>query len=71
MASTSLPRPLLSLLRAGALLAVAATSAAAQPEYPFAGTDGEGWAQAVSDSTGLVLIESPHFPRGLLGGHGG
>ena len=65
MASTALPRPLLSLLRAGVLLSLAATSLAAQPEYPFAGTDRKGWAQALSDSTGLVLIESPQFPRGL------
>ena len=66
MASTALPRPLLSLLRAGVLLAVAATLAAAQTEFPYAaGTDSTGRAQAVSDATGRVLIESPEFPRGL------
>ena len=66
MASTALPRPLLSLLRAGVLLAVAATALAAQTEFPFAaGTDSTGRAQAVSDAAGRVLIESPEFPRGL------
>ena len=66
MASTSLPRPLLSLLRAGVLLAVAATAAAAQTEFPHAaGTDLTGRAQAVSDAAGRVMIESPEFPRGL------
>ena len=43
-----------------------ATSTAAQAEYPFAaGTDTTGRAQAVSDAAGLVLIESPEYPRGL------
>ncbi len=66
MARTALPRPLLSLLRAGVLLAVAATAAAAQTEFPYAaGTDAAGRAEAVSDAAGRVLIESPEFPRGL------
>ena len=66
MASTALPRPLLPLLRAGVLLAVCATAATAQTEFPFAaGTDATGRAQAVSDAAGRVLIESPEFPRGL------
>ncbi len=65
MASPALPRPLLSLLRAGVLLALAAT-AAAQTEFPHAaGTDLTGRAQAVSDAAGRVMIESPEFPRGL------
>ncbi len=47
-------------------MAVAATAAAAQTEFPFAaGTDSSGRAQAVSDAAGRVLIESPEFPRGL------
>ncbi len=54
------------LVRAGVLLALAATTAAAQTEYPYAaGTDTTGRAQAVSDGAGRVLIESPEFPRGL------
>ena len=58
--------PLLSLLRAGVLLFLTAISAAAQTEFPFAaGTDSAGRAQAVSDVSGRVLIESPEFPRGL------
>ena len=66
MASTALPRPLLSLLRAGVLLSLTATAAVAQTEYPYAaGTDSTGRAQAVSDAAGRVLIESPEFPRGL------
>ncbi len=65
MASTALPRPLLSLLQAGVLLALA-TIAAAQTEFPHAaGTDSTGRAQAVSDAAGRVMIESPEFPRGL------
>ena len=66
VASAALPRPLLFVLQAGVLLAIAATALAAQTEFPFAaGTDATGRAQAVSDSTGLVMIESPRFPRGL------
>ena len=66
MASTALPRPLLSLLRAGVLLSLTATAAVAQTEYPHAaGTDRSGRVQAVSDAAGRVLIESPEFPRGL------
>ena len=62
----ALPRPLLSLLRAGVLLSLTATAAAAQTEFPHAaGTDATGRAQAVSDAAGRVLIESPEFPRGL------
>ena len=59
-------RPVPSLFRDGALLALAATAAAAQTEFPHAaGTDSSGRAQAVSDAAGRVLIESPEFPRGL------
>ena len=66
MASTALPRPLLSLLQAGSLLSLAATVAVAQTEFPHAaGTDSTGRAQAVSDAAGRVLIESPEFPHGL------
>ena len=66
MTGTKRGRPLLSLLGGGALLFLAATSTAAQREYPFAaGTDRAGRAQAVSDAAGRVLIESPEFPRGL------
>ena len=66
MARTALPPPVLSLLRAGVFLALAATAGAAQTEFPFAaGTDSTGRAQAVSDAAGRVLIESPEFPRGL------
>ena len=67
MARTALPRPLLFLLRAGVLLAVAATAVvAAQTEFPYAaGTDAAGRGRAVSDAAGRVLIESPEFPRGL------
>ena len=66
MASTDLPRPLLSLLRAGALLSLTATAAVGQTEYPHAaGTDSTGRARAVSDAAGRVMIESPEFPRGL------
>ena len=66
MARTLLPRPLLSLLRVGVFLSLVATAAAAETELPFAaGTDSTGRAQAVSDTAGQVLIESPEFPRGL------
>ena len=62
----ALPHPLQSLLRAGVLLAGAATALPAQTEYPYAaGTDAAGRAQAVSDAAGRVLIESPEFPRGV------
>ena len=62
----ALPHPLQSLLRAGVLLAGAATALPAQTEYPYAaGTDAAGRAQAVSDAAGRVLIESPEFPLGV------
>ena len=52
-------------LRFGVLLALAA-SAAAETEFSFAaGTDSTGWAEAVSNAAGRVMIESPEFPRGL------
>ena len=58
--------PLPSLLRAVVLLALAATAAASQTEFPYvAGTDSNGWAQAVSNAAGRVLIESAEVPRGL------
>ena len=39
---------------------------AAETEFPFAaGTDSTGRAQALSNSSGRVMIESPEFPRGL------
>ena len=66
MARTDPPRPLLSFLRAGVFVSLAATTLAAQTEFPFAaGTDAAGRAQAVSNAAGRVMIESPEFPRGL------
>ena len=66
MARTALTDPRPSVLQTGVLLFVTATSAAAQTEFPHAaGTDSTGRAQAASDASGRVLIESPEFPRGL------
>ena len=49
-----------------ALTALGATAKAEETEVPFAaGTTSTGWARAVSDATGRVMIESPEFPRGL------
>ena len=58
-----------ALLLALLLLSLATlgtSTATAQTELFFAvGVDSTGWAQAQSDSEGLVMIESPEFPRGL------
>ncbi|NKB66055.1 MAG: hypothetical protein GKR89_03235 [Candidatus Latescibacteria bacterium] len=38
----------------------------AQPGPPFAaGVDSSGWAQAISNQAGQIMIESPEYPRGL------
>ena len=57
----------MALLRFGMLLILSASvPAAAQPELFFAaGVDSTGWAQAQSNATGHVLIESPQYPHGL------
>ncbi|NKB66056.1 MAG: hypothetical protein GKR89_03240 [Candidatus Latescibacteria bacterium] len=50
----------------GFVPALSVFAASAQSERPFAtGVDSTGWAQAVSNAEGQVLIESPEYPRGL------
>ena len=57
--------PILPAILLG-LMAPGTSPTAAQTEFNFAaGTGRAGRAQAVSDTAGRVLIESPEFPRGL------
>ena len=58
-----------TILRSGILLTLATlgtSTATAQTELYFAtGVDSTGWAQALSNADGHVLIESPQYSRGL------